>query len=148
MAPDRPLRSVLKRIAADVPDAMQLDVHVAPDAEQGRVAVDSVRFEQALENLIRNALQAARRQVQVTLERDGPHWRYIVADDGPGIPPAVREHIFEPFFTTKPTGKGTGLGLAVAHAAVQDHGGRIACMPGDDAGVRMAIWIQDTTHDN
>lgn len=58
-----------------------------------------------------------------------------VNDDGPGIPSAVQEKIFEPFFTTKASGKGTGLGLTVAHALVQDHGGeiRVQSTPGRGA---------------
>jgi signal transduction histidine kinase len=52
-------------------------------------------------------------------------------DDGPGIPPHVRERIFEPFFTTKPVGQGTGLGLSISHGIVERHGGRLTvdCPP-------------------
>jgi signal transduction histidine kinase len=48
-----------------------------------------------------------------------------ICDDGPGMPPVVRERIFEPFYTTKPPGSGTGLGLHISHNVVARHGGRI-----------------------
>ncbi len=48
-----------------------------------------------------------------------------ICDNGPGMPPEVRDRIFEPFYTTKPPGSGTGLGLHISHNVVGRHGGRI-----------------------
>ncbi|WP_025367241.1 sensor histidine kinase [Thioalkalivibrio paradoxus] len=112
-------------------DCPEVDVRVEASEQDRdlRVQADPVRLEQAVGNLVANAIQSARTQVVVAWCRpqDGADAvvELSVADDGPGIAEEHRDHVFEPFFTTKPVGGGTGLGLAVAHASVEDHGGRI-----------------------
>ncbi len=66
-----------------------------------------------------------------------------VTDDGPGVPEDVQSKIFDPFFTTKDVGKGTGLGLTVAYAIVEEHGGRLAVSsePGPGATFRVDLPI-------
>lgn len=77
-------------------------------------------------NLLDNAIDAAPPGSQVRIRTWAENGRLCVgvADQGPGIPPEMREHIFQPFFTTKPAGIGTGLGLEIARRIVisQYHG--------------------------
>ena len=64
-----------------------------------------------------------------------------VSDDGPGVPVEVRTKIFDPFFTTKEVGKGTGLGLTVAYAIAQEHGGRIRVDSQQDRGASFIVEL-------
>ena len=103
-----------------------------------------MRLDQALGNLLENAAQAARSQVVARCYRDGDTLVYEIDDDGPGIAEAHRPHLFEPFFTTKPTGQGTGLGLAVAHAAARDRQGVIEVGKSPLGGARFRLRIPQT----
>jgi signal transduction histidine kinase len=76
-------------------------------------------------NLVDNALDAAKSRVTVAAGRHGHSIVVRVVDDGPGLPPEIRERIFDPFFTTKPVGQGTGLGLDIARRLVVKHYGEI-----------------------
>ncbi|MEX2517172.1 MAG: ATP-binding protein [Gammaproteobacteria bacterium] len=89
------------------------------------VEVDSVRIEQALTNLLRNAIQAARKQVSINWHAADSGIVFSIEDDGAGITTESCSRLFDPFFTTKPVGSGTGMGLAVAKAAISDHHGEI-----------------------
>ena len=97
-----------------------------------QVFADGHQMQQVLLNLIINAEQAmlsanGRGVLVVRTWHDAEHEAVVleINDDGPGIPEEVQPKIFDPFFTTKEVGKGTGLGLTVAYAIVQEHGGRI-----------------------
>jgi two-component system NtrC family sensor kinase len=62
-------------------------------------------------------------------------------DTGPGIDDEHLAKIFEPFFTTKPVGKGTGLGLAVSHGIIQEHGGSISVKTKQGEGTSFFIKL-------
>jgi two-component system sensor histidine kinase KdpD len=96
------------------------------DPDLPLVAIDAVLVEQALVNLLENALRHGGRagQVDVTARRDGDHALVEVCDEGPGFPAEEAERIFEKFHRAA-GGPGAGLGLAIARAIVAAHGGTI-----------------------
>ena len=103
-------------------DSVELRKRVAPDVQ---LSCSAPLIIQALTNLLENAAHAAgpRGWVEISTTVEGGRIAVEVADSGSGVPAALRERIFEPFFTTKAPGSGTGLGLPVARAVVQRHGG-------------------------
>ena len=113
---------------------------------------DPHQFQQVLLNLIINAEQAmigangrGMLVVRTWHDLDGDAVVLEVNDDGPGVPEDVQPRIFDPFFTTKEVGKGTGLGLTVAYAIVQEHGGRISVRsdPGAGASFFVSLPVSD-----
>jgi two-component system NtrC family sensor kinase len=112
-----------------------------------QVFADPHQIQQVLLNLIINAEQAmlgvnGRGTLIVRTWHDVDRESVFleVTDDGPGVPEDVQQKIFDPFFTTKEVGKGTGLGLTVAYAIVQEHGGRIT-LTSATAGATFSVEL-------
>jgi len=105
------------------------NIRLALVPEAGDLPLDGDRgqLEQVLVNLVVNASDAMPEGGDLTIRtgRRGAEVFVEVTDTGVGISPEVREKLFEPFFTTKPPERGTGLGLAVVHGIVTQHGGRV-----------------------
>ncbi len=125
-----------------------LEAHVSHLAREAGVEVvldeagiawetDPQLLQQALLNLVRNAVEAAggspggRVRVEVSRPESGGV-TVAVSDNGPGIPPRVRENLFKPFFTTK--ANGTGLGLSITRALVRSLGGELRLEDAAPAG--------------
>jgi len=95
------------------------------------VKADPSQLQQVFLNMIMNAADAIEGKGTISIttrnvSEDGSDFVEVeFRDTGTGISAEDLEKIFEPFFTTKPVGKGTGLGLAVSHGIIQDHGGTI-----------------------
>ncbi|MBP9088505.1 MAG: HAMP domain-containing protein [Kofleriaceae bacterium] len=135
------------RLPADLHDGLEStlalfdyqlrDIDVVRDfADLPAVPVFVDELNQVWTNLLQNATQAivasrpqpgARGRITLSTRRDGEFVVIGIADDGPGIEPAVKAQMFEPFFTTKAKGEGTGLGLGIVRQIVQKHGGEISC---------------------
>ena len=115
---------MLRPVAAS--GALRLESEV-PE-ELPRVLVSPARIQQLLSNLVGNAIKFTPRDGVITVraERDADGVRVAVIDPGPGIAPEQLPHIFGRFWQGKRTDRrGLGLGLAIAKAIVEAHGGRI-----------------------
>ena len=132
---------------AGVPPAASVATH-----SQGTgilVRADERMLRQALLNLIRNAAEAIAeaapsRRVEVASSREadgaGKQWALVeITDSGEGIPPADIQRIFIPFFTTKATGH--GVGLALAHRVITQHGGTLTAANSKTGGAVFSVRL-------
>lgn len=117
-------------------------IEIGIDIAVGRAGIlaEPTRLEMACMNIIRNACQAARSRVAVSVLGHEGYWELRVDDDGPGIDASLRERVFEPFFSTRAAGEGTGLGLAVVGSVLKEHGGRIEVGSNPQGGCRMSTF--------
>jgi PAS domain S-box-containing protein len=136
-----------------------IDIHQRLDKNAGTVFADPSQMHQVLLNLFSNAEHAMRSHggiLEVQLDpieadeqllaqhaelRPGAYVRLMVRDTGHGMDDAVVQRIFEPFFTTKGVGEGSGMGLAVVHGIVTDHGGVIAVQSAPGQGTTLTIYL-------
>ncbi len=121
------LQRALTLLQADL-QAHGIEVRTEIPEGLPRVNGDDTRMQQVCTNLLTNARDAlegsTEKVIHVRARAEGERVRLEVEDSGPGVPPELQERVFEPFYTTKP-GAGTGLGLPVSRAMVEDFGGTL-----------------------
>lgn len=115
--------------------------------EEGVMLVaDPLRLEQMLVNLLRNSLQATPQgEIELEWSCSPRDCTFVVRDDGPGIDPENISRVCDPFFTTKSVGEGTGLGLAVVHGIVEEHGGSMHICRSALGGAEVTVTIPRST---
>ncbi|MGD9850183.1 MAG: PAS domain S-box protein [Nitrospirales bacterium] len=149
------IKDVLKMIRASFPSSVE--IRTSLDLNDSAIYADSTQIQQVIMNLCGNAEYAMREQVgilDISLGRKdlssevvmgmsklkpGPYLELTIKDTGKGIPQETIDRIFEPFFTTKEAGEGTGLGLAVVHGIVHNHGGGIGVFSIPDEGTAFTV---------
>jgi PAS domain S-box-containing protein len=107
------------------------------------VQISPIQLEQALVNVLRNAIESSRcgAGISITISTRDKTARIEIDDDGRGIEEEHREHLFDPFYSTRTQEGGTGLGLSVAHGIVTDHGGEICIDSAVGEGTRVLITL-------
>jgi len=134
------VKEVLKLIRASLPSTIQIKQYI--NSASGTILADPIQLHQVMVNLCTNAFQAMHDEkgvLEIRLTREilkegeiteegvnpGPYIMLSVSDTGSGMDSETKKRIFEPYFTTKERGKGTGMGMALAHGIVKSHGGMI-----------------------
>jgi signal transduction histidine kinase len=139
------VEEALRLARARTPFAGRVDVAVEDGASP--VAADPEQLRSVLVNLVLNAFEAMaeapgadepRLAIRIS-SAGGEGVTIAVSDNGPGVPPALRERIFYPFFTTR--ADGTGVGLAEAQKAVLNHGGSLGVRDGEGGGATFVIHL-------
>ena len=127
------------------PRLQRTRVHIHHDFEETRLAIEQIRLEQILVNLISNALDAlqpqAERQIWLSGSHEPEHYLLEVCDNGPGIAPETRVHLFEPFFTTKPGEQGLGLGLTLSASLAAAAGGSLSVRHPEEGGSAFVLSL-------
>jgi two-component system nitrogen regulation sensor histidine kinase NtrY len=108
---------------------------------------DRDQLNQVVLNLVENARDAISKKsngkivVSTRMGDANDRAMLVVEDNGPGVPPDLKDKVFAPYFTTKHAKGGTGLGLAIVHRIVSDHGGRITITDAKGGGAKFAIEL-------
>jgi two-component system nitrogen regulation sensor histidine kinase NtrY len=118
-----------------------LDVRVTLPEEEMRAVVDPVLLRQALVNVLDNAVWAipSDGHIAISASADGTDVVVEVEDTGVGLPTEDTDTLVEPFFSTK--GRGSGVGLALVHRIVSDHGGTLELRSLDRGGTQVRIVL-------
>jgi two-component system, OmpR family, sensor histidine kinase CreC len=131
-------------IDAQAPQAARRGVRVELHApETAAVRGDPVWLRRALENLLGNAVQHSPDGARVVVEvaPGSVGWEARVADEGPGVDPAIRERLFERFATTRHGEGGSGLGLAIVRAVAELHGGQATLRQSGPQGTVFSLSL-------
>jgi CheY-like chemotaxis protein len=147
----------VKMLRKIIPANIELRTDI--DESSGAVLADATQLQQVVMNLCNNALYALQHRggvLEIAVQPVSPDadtaaslhavspGRYVqisVSDTGPGIDRQIVDRIFDPFFTTKEVGKGSGMGLAVAHGIVSGHGGSISVTSEPGQGTCFTVLL-------
>jgi two-component system sensor histidine kinase TctE len=122
-----------------------MDDNALPDADAPpHIKANALLLREALANVLDNAIKYTSNgggEVTVGVATDGADVLIVVADNGPGIPPADRARVFERFVRATDQGEGCGLGLAIVRDIVAQHGGTVELRDAEPHGLKVVIRL-------
>lgn len=139
---DVDLSETLKALISRQNSDKKIILNIADNTSEGKsiiVTANRTFLEVALNNIVKNAIEAAKSEIRVSLLRNQKETRIEIEDDGAGIDEDMKDRIFEPFVTTKTNG--TGLGLSIAYRIITAFGGNILIDKSSLGGARFTIMF-------
>ena len=139
------LNEVVRNAAKLYQEAAPVEVHLGDRLPE--LDADKNQLSQVVLNLVENARDAigtregGKVSISTRIGEAGDRVLLVVEDNGPGVPPELKDRVFAPYFTTKHAKGGTGLGLAIVHRIISDHGGRIIVTDAKGGGARFTIEL-------
>ncbi|MFU8819361.1 MAG: ATP-binding protein [Desulfurivibrio sp.] len=159
------IKEALKLMRSTLPTTIEIRQNI--DDNCGMVMADPGQLHQVMMNLCTNAYHAMREGggvLAVGLEslilkeedarlvepemKPGPYLHLTVNDNGCGMERATMERMFEPYYTTKSPGEGTGLGMAVVHGIIRQHGGKISAYSEPGRGTTVHVYLPELRAEN
>jgi signal transduction histidine kinase len=141
------LLSVVKSYLPEI-ESKGIDILINNKSKEGWNGLDKVivtadpfQIETLMQNLLLNAIKYADTTIKVELNKNGSEIRFVISDDGPGIPEKYHENIFEEYFQVPGSKKGTGIGLYSVKKTVDNHKGEVIVNSSSGEGARFIVTV-------
>ncbi|MDQ2984203.1 MAG: ATP-binding protein [Actinomycetota bacterium] len=147
---DVQLGDLLEGVAARFERRASESGRVIETQGRGQAHLDRLRIEQAIGNLVENALRYGAGTIRISASQDGDSLEFRVTDEGPGFPPGFAPHAFERFSRAEQsrTSGGAGLGLGIVSAIAQAHSGSAAVSDARGGGAEVSIRVPNPSRND
>lgn len=136
------IRSTLRLVQSEIKQGIDVRLNLE---ELPLVRCNPSEINQVLLNIIVNASHATKNRpnpfISISTKADSRKVHITIEDNGYGMSKHTLDNLFMPFYTTKPIGEGTGMGMAIAHKIVEDHGGELHATSSEGVGSQFTLRL-------
>ncbi|MEY3018655.1 MAG: hypothetical protein RL336_1790 [Pseudomonadota bacterium] len=140
------IRSTLRLVQSEIKQGIEVKLKLE---DLPLVRCNPSEINQVVLNIIVNAAHATRDRpkpyIYISSSTDENNVYISIEDNGSGMSQHTMENLFMPFFTTKPIGEGTGMGMAIAHKIIEDHGGDLQVSSNEGVGSHFTLRLPITS---